>query len=55
MENIWDYLRGNQLSARVWVSYEAIQAACKDAWNFLIGDPHCINSSAHRNWPCVNL
>ena len=39
MENIWDYLRGNKLSKRVWDSYEAIVAACKDAWHFLIGDP----------------
>jgi hypothetical protein len=23
MENIWDYLRGNKLSRRVWNSYEA--------------------------------
>ena len=24
MENVWEYLRGNKLSARVWDSYEAI-------------------------------
>jgi transposase len=28
MENIWDYLRGNKLSRRVWDTYEAIVAAC---------------------------
>ena len=39
MENVWDYLRGNILSSRVWDSYEAIVAACKDAWLFLVGDP----------------
>jgi len=31
MENILDYLRGNKLSIRVWDSYEAIVAACRDA------------------------
>jgi len=57
MENIWDYLRGNRLSATVWDSYEAILAACKDAWNFLISDFDCdrIDSIARRNWACVNL
>ena len=55
MENIWDYLRGNRLSARVWDSYEAILAACKDAWNFLTSDFERIDLIAHRNWACVNL
>ena len=55
MENVWDYLRGNKLSRRVWDSYEAIVAACTDAWLFLIGDPDRINSIAHRSWVSVNL
>jgi len=54
MENMWDCLRGNRLSARVWDSYEAILAACKDAWNFLIGDRDRIDSIAPRSWVCVN-
>jgi len=49
MENIWDYLRGNQVNARVWDNYEVIQTACKDTWNFLIGDRDRIDSIAHRN------
>jgi len=48
MENSWDYLRGNKLSRLVWDSYEAIVAACKDAWDFLVGDPERIKSIAHR-------
>src|ERR1700730_4800705 len=28
MENVWDYLRDNKLSARVWDSYDKILAAC---------------------------
>jgi hypothetical protein len=55
MENVWDYLRGNKLSRRVWDSYEAIVAACSDAWLFLIGDPDRIDSIARRSWAWVNL
>jgi transposase len=54
MENIWDYLRGNKLSARVWDSYEAILAACKDAWLFLVTDLERIESIARRSWAWVN-
>lgn len=54
MENIWDYLRGNKLSARVWDSYEAILAACKDAWLFLVSDLKRIDSIARRSWARVN-
>ena len=39
MENVWHYLRSNKLSLLVWDSYEAIVAACKAAWDFLISDP----------------
>ena len=55
IENIWDYLRGNKLSKRVWDSYDAIVAACKDAWLFLIGDAKRIDSISYRLWACVNL
>ena len=55
MENVWDYLRGNKLSRRVWDSYEAIVAACRDAWLFLVGDPDRIDSIACRSWASVNL
>ena len=55
MENIWDYLRGNKLSRLVWDSYEAIVAACKEAWDFLAGDRDRIKSIAHRSWASVNV
>lgn len=55
MENIWDYLRGNKLSRLVWDSYDAILTACKEAWDFLIGDPQRIDTIAHRSWAWVNL
>jgi transposase len=32
MENVWDYLRGNQLSAGVWDSYEEILDPKSGSW-----------------------
>jgi len=54
MENVWHYLRANKLSMLVWDSYEAIVAACKAAWDFLISDPDRIRSVGSRDWACVN-
>ena len=48
MENVWHYLRANKLSLLVWDGYEAIVAACKDAWHFLISDPDRIRSIGTR-------
>lgn len=53
VENVWEYLRGNKLSSRVWDSYDAILIACRDAWNFLIRDPDRIRSIAYRDWATV--
>ena len=50
MEKVWDDLRGNKLSHRVWDTYDAIVQACADAWRFLIGDPERIRSIATRSW-----
>jgi len=55
MENVWSYLRQNQLCATVWESYEQIIEACKTAWNWLIADPDQITSIGNRDWACVNL
>ena len=55
MENVWDYLRGNKLSHKVWDTYEAIVEACAKAWRFLIDDPDRIRSIAHRDRACVNV
>ena len=54
MENVWAYLRSNKLCNRVWNSYDAILAACKDAWCFLINDPDRIISIGTRLWAMVN-
>ncbi len=53
MENVWEYLR--KLCRLVWDSYEAILAACRDAWNSLINDPERIRSIGTRDWACVNV
>jgi hypothetical protein len=55
MENVWEYLRGNKLSARVWDSYEAIAEACADAWNFFVNDSDRIRLIGTRDWATVNL
>jgi hypothetical protein len=55
MENVWEYLRQNKLCNLVWNSYEAIVAACKNAWDFLINDPDRIRSIGIRDWACVSL
>ncbi len=55
MENVWEYLRGNKLSAAVWNGYDEIVDACRVAWNFLISDPDRIRSLCTRDWACVSL
>jgi transposase len=36
VENVWEFLRANFLSHRVWDGYDAIVDACRDAWNKLM-------------------
>ena len=55
VENIWQYLRQNDLCHIVWESYEAIVEACCDAWNKLIAMPRRIRSIAARRWAEVNV
>jgi putative transposase len=50
VENIWEFLRGNFLSHRIWDSYEAILNACRDAWNKLMQMPDRIASITRRSW-----
>jgi transposase len=54
-ENIWEFLRQNWLSNRVFDSYEAIVDACCDAWNALIAEPGRIRSIATRPWASINV
>lgn len=50
VENVWQYLRQNYLSNRVFNSYTAIVDACCEAWNALIAEPERIQSIATRAW-----
>jgi transposase len=53
MENVWEFLRQNKLSIRVFDDYDAIVDACCDAWNDLTADPQRIASIATRPWASV--
>ena len=55
MQNVWEYLRANKLCSLVRDSYEAVVAACKAAWDFLIHDPDRIRSIGQRDWACVTV
>ena len=50
VENIWQYMRANWLSNRVFENYEAIVDAGCQAWNKLITQPQTITSIGTRNW-----
>jgi DDE superfamily endonuclease len=50
VENIWQYLRQNWLSNRVFETYEEIIEAACEAWQKLIAQPHTITSIGSRNW-----
>ena len=50
VENIWQFMRDNWLSNRVFGSYNEIVDHCCDAWNKLIDQPSRIMSIGHRQW-----
>jgi transposase len=50
VENIWQFLRQNYLSNRVFKNWDAISDACCDAWKKLINEAGRIKSIATRNW-----
>ena len=50
MENIWQYLKQNYLSNRVFNTYEDIVDACCEAWNKLMAMPDRIASICTRDW-----
>ena len=53
VENIWQYLRANYLSNRVFKNYDAIVEAACDVWNKLISQPQTITSIGMREWAHV--
>ena len=50
VENIWQFMRENWLSSRVFKSYDEIVAICSEAWNKLIEQPWRIMSIGLRKW-----
>ena len=50
VENVWQYLRQNQLSLRVWDDYNAIVESCCQAWNALMATPERLRSITRRSW-----
>jgi transposase len=53
VENVWQFLRQNQLSNRVFDTYEAILDACCDAWNAFVAAPERVRSVTERPWAQV--
>ena len=50
VENIWQFMRDNWLSNRIFKSYNDILDYCCFAWNQLIDQPWNIMSIGHREW-----
>ena len=50
VENVWQYMRDNWLSNRVFKSYDDLVDHCCDAWNKLVEQPWRIMSIALRKW-----
>jgi DDE superfamily endonuclease len=53
VENVWQFLRQNKLSNRIFDSYEAIVTAACEAWNSLIANPDRITSIGTRQWATI--
>ena len=52
-ENVWQFVRQNWLSNRVFQCFDDIVGHCCDAWNALIEQPWKIMSLAGRTWAAI--
>jgi hypothetical protein len=50
MENVWQFIRDNWLSNRIFQAYDDIVGHCCDAWNKLVDQPWRIMSIGMREW-----
>ena len=50
VENVWQFMRDNWLSNRVFRSYDAIVDHCCHAWNQLVNRPWRVMSIGLRDW-----
>lgn len=55
VENIWEFIRSNYLSHRVFEDYQEILNACRDAWNAMMQLPQTIKSIGTREWAQVRI
>ena len=53
VENVWEFLRQNLPSHRVWESYDAVVDACCAAWNWPMQMPDQIATITARSWAQV--
>ena len=49
-ENVWQFLRDNWLSNRVFTCYDNVVDHCAEAWNKLVEQPWRIMTLGLRNW-----
>ena len=49
-ENVWQYMRDNWISNRIFTSYPDILDHCCEAWNKLTDRPWLIMSIGPRDW-----
>jgi transposase len=50
VENVWQFMRANWLSNRIFQSYDDILDHCCAAWNKLVDQPWKILSLGLRDW-----
>lgn len=50
VENVWQFMRDNWLSNRIFTSYDDIVEHCCAAWNKLVEQPWRIMSIGTREW-----
>lgn len=53
VENVWQYLRQNWISNRVFEGYDAVIDAACEAWQKLLAQPETIKSIGTRRWAHV--
>ena len=49
-ENVWEFMRDNWLSNRIFLSYDDLLDHCCEAWNNLTAQPWRIMSLGMRQW-----
>jgi transposase len=50
VEQVWDFLRSNYLSNRIYETVDQIFNACCEAWQLFVGQPDLISSIGTRSW-----